>query len=536
MSINSPPPNNPDSTYHPGSAYQNVVTEDAHSEFPMQPHNEEAEQALLGALLVSNRAYEKVSEFLLHEHFYSPAHGRIFAHISSLIERGMPADPVTMKAYFQNDADLVAVGGTAYINELASCAVTIVNAEDYGRAIHSSYIRRQLIAIGEDMLNQAYRHDIKITAQDQIEDAEKHLFDLATKGDIRGGFQPISVGLKAAIDTAGVAYRRTSHTTGVTTGLQDLDLKLGGLHKSDLIILAGRPSMGKTALATNIAVNAAKEYLRTGGTDGAAVGIFSLEMSGEQLANRVLADEIKISSDKIRRGDLKESNFPDFLEALQNLSRLSLFIDDSPAITVGTLRSRARRLKRSANLGLIVIDYLQLMRGGGINRSENRVQEISEITRGLKAVAKELEIPVLALSQLSRAVETREDKRPMLSDLRESGSIEQDADVVMFVYREQYYLERTIPSRRPDETEERFNERHAVWMKMSENAYGIAECIIAKQRHGPIGTVTMRFDGKFTKFTDIDSIPEPDYDNDSDRPPYRQPYRAPYPTPVPAYD
>jgi replicative DNA helicase len=474
-------------------------------EFRSQPHNEEAEQALLGALLINNRAYEKVSEFLRPEHFFNEAHGRIFNAITSFIERGQEAHPITLKSYFENDAALEAIGGSAYLAELAASVVTVVNAEDYGHAVHNHYLRRQLIGIGEEMVNEAYRHDLDVSAQDQIEVAERQLFDLATTGDVRGGFVPFARSLEAAIATAEAAFQREGHITGVTTGLLDLDRKLGGFHKSDLIILAGRPSMGKTALATNIAISAARDFMISGGKGGATVGVFSLEMSAEQLATRVLADESKVPGDKIRRGEVRESDFQRFIEASHTLARLPLYIDDTPAITVGMLRTRARRLKRTAGLGMIVIDYLQLMRGaGGGSRQENRVQEISEITRGLKAVAKELELPVLALSQLSRAVEAREDKRPQLSDLRESGSIEQDADVVMFVYREQYYLERAVPGRRPEENEEKFNDRYQRWMKQCEEVHNIGECIIAKQRHGPIGTVRLHFDGQFTKFSDLD--------------------------------
>ena len=472
--------------------------------YRVQPHNEEAEQALLGALLVNNRAYEKVSEFLLPDHFYGPVHGRIYGAIVNFIERGQIANPVTLKAYFERDPDLAAVGGGGYLASLAASVVTVINAEDYGRTIHTNYLRRQLIAIGEDMVNEAYRHDLEISAQDQIEEAEKQLFDLASTGDVKGGFVPIVRSVEIAITTAEAAFRRASSVTGVTTGLADLDRKLGGLHPSDLIILAGRPSMGKTALATNIAVNAAKAAMASNGTDGGTVGVFSLEMSAEQLATRVLADETKVPGDKIRRGEVRDSDFPRFIEASQMMSRLPLYIDDTPGITVGMLRTRARRLKRTNNLGMIVVDYLQLMRGSGLNRQENRVQEISEITRGLKAVAKELAIPVVALSQLSRAVEAREDKRPQLADLRESGSIEQDADVVMFVYREQYYLERAEPSRRPEESEEKFNDRYQRWQQRLSEVHNVGECIIAKQRHGPIGTVRMHFDGQFTKFSDLD--------------------------------
>ncbi len=491
----TPPP-------HPEPSRRSVISL---PDYRMRPQNEEAEQALLGALLVNNRSYEKVGEFLRKEHFVNLAHGRIFEAITNFVERGQEADPITLRAYFDNDAQLAAVGGGAYLAELAASVVTVVNAEDYGHAIHDNYIRRQIIEIGEQMVNEAYRHDLDITAQDQIEVAERELFDLATKGDVRGGFVPFVRSMEIAIATAEAAYRRQSRVTGVTSGLRDLDRKLGGFHKSDLIILAGRPSMGKTALATNIAVSAAKEFMHSHGKDGAVVGVFSLEMSAEQLATRVLADETKIPSDKIRRGDVRETDFQVFVEASHALTRMPLYIDDTPAITVGMLRTRARRLKRTNNLGMIVIDYLQLMRGSGGGRQENRVQEISEITRGLKAVAKELEVPVLALSQLSRAVEAREDKRPQLSDLRESGSIEQDADVVMFVYREQYYLERAEPVRRPEESEDKAAERHDRWKQRCEEVHNIGECIIAKQRHGPIGTVHLHFDGQFTKFSNLES-------------------------------
>jgi len=469
------------------------------------PHNLEAEQGLLGALLVNNRAFEKVGEFLRPEHFCDAAHGRIFSAIATLVERGQIANPVTLKAYFENDQDLASVGGASYLAQLAASVVTVINAEDYGRTIFELHLRRQLIDIGETMVNEAFRHDLEVSTSDQIGDAEQKLFDLATTGDVKGGFVRFDRPLEAAINAANAAFYRQSHVVGVTTGLTDIDRKLGGLHRSDLLILAGRPSMGKTSLATNIAVNAAREYMESGGKDGGVVGFFSLEMSAEQLANRVLADEAEVPSDKIRRGDIKESDFTRFVEASQVLSRLPFFIDDTPAISVSALRTRARRLKRTDNLGMIVIDYLQLMRGSSTRGSDNRVQEISEITRGLKAVAKELDIPVIALSQLSRAVESREDKRPMLSDLRESGSIEQDADVVMFVYREQYYLERAEPSRRPEESDEKFNDRHQRWLQRCEEVHNISEVIIAKQRHGPIGTVRLFFDGQYTRFSDLDA-------------------------------
>ncbi len=469
------------------------------------PHNAEAEQGLLGAVLINNKAFEKVSEFLKPEHFYDPVHTRVYELIEGMIQRGEIADPVTLKAYVQNDPVLEGVGGPAYLAELAASVVTVVNAEHYGRIIHDMYLRRQLIDLGEDMVNEAYTHDLESTGLEQIEGAEKKLFDLATTGDVQGGFIPFNRSLQIAIDLAEEAFKRDSHITGVTTGLLDVDRMLGGLHPSDLLILAGRPSMGKTALATNMAFAAAKAHMRTGGDEGACVAFFSLEMSSEQLATRILADEAQVASDKIRRGDIKQEDFQRFAEASQILSRVPFYVDDTPALSIAAVRTRSRRLARSAGgLGLIVVDYLQLLRGAGTKGNENRVQEISEISRGLKAIAKELDVPVLALSQLSRAVEQREDKRPQLSDLRESGSIEQDADVVMFVFREQYYLERAEPSRRPDESDDKFNDRYQRWQQRLGEVHNTAEVIIAKQRHGPIGTVRLFFDGQYTKFGNLD--------------------------------
>ncbi|WP_119677752.1 replicative DNA helicase [Indioceanicola profundi] len=469
------------------------------------PHNEEAEQALLGAILVNNKAFEKVGEFLRPEHFFDPANGRIYAACLKLIDRGQVANPLTLKAYFEQDKDLSEIGGAEYLARLAAAIVAVHNAEDYGRIIHDLFLRRQLIEVGEDMVNTAYKHELDVGATDQIEEAEKKLFDLASSGDIKGDFIPFEKALAGAINSIESAFRRSTHVTGVTTGLRDLDHKLGGLHPSDLLILAGRPSMGKTALATNIAFNAAKAHMLSGGKEGAAVGFFSLEMSAEQLAGRILADQAEVSGDKMRRGEIAASDFPKFVEASQYLSRVPFFVDDTPALTITAVRTRCRRLKRTHGLGLVVVDYLQLLRGGGLKGSENRVQEISEITRGLKAIAKELHVPVLALSQLSRGVEQREDKRPQLSDLRESGSIEQDADVVMFVFREQYYLERAEPGRRPDEAEDKFNDRYQRWKERLELVHNTAECIIGKQRHGPVGTVRLFFDGNYTRFGDLDT-------------------------------
>jgi replicative DNA helicase len=468
------------------------------------PQNIEAEQALLAAILVNNAAYHRVSDFLLAEHFALGVHGRIYAAVTRLIERGQIANPVTLE-----------IGGAQYLARLATSVVTIINAEDYGRTIHDLYVRRQLIAIGEDTVNCAYKHDLEDDAAQQIEAAETKLFDLATTGQHEGSFQPFKMALTKAITLAEAAFKRAGRTTGVSTGFTDLDKLLGGLHPSVLVILAGRPSMGKTALATNIGFHAADSYRgakapdgRTIAEDGAVVGFFSLEMSAEQLATRILSEESAVGSDRIRRGDVSHGDFERFVQASQRLASVPFFIDDTPALTIGALRTRARRLMRQQGLGLIVVDYLQLLRGGD---TENRVQEISEITRGLKALAKDLNVPVLALSQLSRAVEQREDKRPMLSDLRESGSIEQDADVVMFVFREEYYLARKEPTKIEHDDDRKFNEAYEKWANRLQEVHGTAEIIIGKQRHGPVGKVTLRFDGETTRFDNFapgDRLPD----------------------------
>jgi replicative DNA helicase len=477
------------------------------AETRQMPHNIEAEQGLLGAILIDNRAFEKVSEFLKADHFYTPAHGRIFTVIAKLLERGQIATPVTLKAAFDDDADLAHLGGAGYLADLAASVVTILNVVDYGRTIFELHLRRELIALGGEIVNTAHVHDIDTPPTEQIEAAERKLFELATVGEVGTGFIPFSKSLVTAITMAEAAYRRDSHITGVTTGLVDLNRKLGGMQPSDLIVLAGRPSMGKTALATNMAFNAARAFADSRGKEGAMVAFFSLEMAAEQLATRILADVSEVPSEKIRKGEVRDIEFRRFVEASQKLASVPLYIDDTPALSIAQVRTRARRLKRQFGLGMIVIDYLQLLRGSGVGSRgpENRVQEISEITRGLKAVAKELSVPVLALSQLSRAVEQREDKRPQLSDLRESGTIEQDADVVMFVFREEYYIERDQPTLLKDESQDKFNDRYARWQERLKNAHQIAEVIIGKQRHGPIGTVKMHFDGQFTRFSDLDT-------------------------------
>jgi replicative DNA helicase len=473
------------------------------------PHNFEAEQALLGAILINNAAYQRVAEFLRPEHFADPLHGKLFDSLSRLIERGQVVSAVTLKTYVEQDEDMKAAGGATYLARLAAASVHVIDATAFGQAVHDLYLRRQLIDLGEGVVNGAFGGDVDETALNQIETAEKKLYDLASSGQTEGGFKPFRVALTEATVAAEAAYHRVGQLTGVASGLFQLDQLLGGLHRSDLIILAGRPSMGKTALATNIAFNAARAYReeivdgKPKAVDGAVVGFFSLEMSSEQLATRMLAEQAEVPSEKIRKGELISSDFDRVLSVSHELEHLNFFIDDTPALSIAALRTRARRLKRTHGLGVLVVDYLQLLSPSGKNRQDNRVQEVSEITRGLKTLAKELDVPVLALSQLSRAVEQREDKRPQLSDLRESGSIEQDADVVMFVYREEYYLTRSEPTRRAEESDQRFNERHEGWRQRCEQTYGKAEVIVAKQRHGPTGIVRLSFEGQFTKFGNL---------------------------------
>ncbi len=468
------------------------------------PHNFEAEMALLGSLLANNKAYDRVGEFLLPAHFADDRHARIFQACGKLIERGQIANPVTLKNYFEQDNSLSEIGGTQYLSRLATAVVSIINALDYAKTIHDLFLRRQLIGLGEDMVNRAYGYDLETGASEQIQSAEQELFNLATTGQTEGGFRTFTDALAIAINMAQLAYKRDSHVTGVTTGLIDLDKKLGGLHPSDLIVLAARPSMGKTALATKIAFNAARAYKerrREDGSmevvEGAKVAFFSLEMSSEQLANRLLSEETEIPSDKIRRGEVRGEDFPKFVEVSRQLAKIPFFIDDTPALSMSALRTRARRLQRQQGLGLIVIDYLQLLTASPGTKIDNRVMEISAITRGLKALAKELNVPVVALSQLSRAVEQRDDKRPQLSDLRKSGTIEQDADVVMFIFREEYYKARLEPKEGTPE--------HETWQTEMAQIHNVAEVILGKQRHGPIGTVKLFFDGTYTKFDNLQS-------------------------------
>jgi replicative DNA helicase len=467
--------------------------------FRESPHNLEAEQALLGAILVNNEALDRVSTFLKPGHFFDPLHGRIFESASKLIMGGKRATPITLKTFFQNDEPVADLPVPQYLGRLAANATTIINAEDYGRTVYDLAIRRQLIDIGEGMVNTAFDSPIDAAPSDQIEDAEQQLYELAETGKYGAGFEPFSAALTDAIDMAANAYQRDGGLSGIATGFSDLDQRMGGLQASDLIIIAGRPAMGKTALATNIAYHVAKANAANAGgdtpADGAVVGFFSLEMSAEQLATRIISEQSYIPSERIRRGRIDSDQFDRIVEVSQELQNLPLFIDQTGGITVAQLAARARRLKRQRGLGFIVVDYLQLLSGSSRRAQEGRVQEVSEITTGLKALAKELHVPILALSQLSRQVEQREDKRPQLADLRESGSIEQDADVVMFVFREEYYLERSQPR---ENTEE-----HRQWQQDMETVTGKADVIIGKQRHGPTGTVTLQFTPEFTRFSNL---------------------------------
>lgn len=467
--------------------------------FREAPHNLEAEQALLGAILVNNEALDRVSNFLKPGHFFDPLHGRIFETAAKLIMGGKRATPITLKTYFQADEPVADLTVPQYLGRLAANATTIINAEDYGRTVYDLAVRRQLIEIGEEMVTTAYDSPIDAPPAAQIEGAEQQLYELAETGKYGAGFEPFSAALTDAIDMAANAYRRDGGLSGIATSFVDLDQRMGGLQASDLIIIAGRPSMGKTALATNIAYHVAKAYAASHDSDtppdGAVVGFFSLEMSAEQLATRIISEQSQIPSERIRRGRIDSDEFDRIVEVSQELQNLPLFIDQTGGITVAQLAARARRLKRQRGLGFIVVDYLQLLSGSSRRAQEGRVQEVSEITTGLKALAKELHVPVLALSQLSRQVEQREDKRPQLADLRESGSIEQDADVVMFVFREEYYLERNQPR---ENTEE-----HRQWQQDMEAVTGKADVIIGKQRHGPTGTVTLQFTPEFTRFSNL---------------------------------
>jgi len=477
--------------------------------FRLAPHNVEAEQALLGAILINNDAFYRVSDFLEPLHFYEPIHRDIYELAGKIIRAGKSADPTTIKTHLPEQL-LPDVTMAQYLARLAAEATTVLNAADYGQAIYDLAIRRNLILVGEEMVQVAYESDVEMTPDKQIEKVEGELFQLAEKGRYDGGFLNFGTALNASIQMAGEAFQRDGGLSGIATGLDDLDRQMGGLQRSDLIILAGRPAMGKTSLATNIAFNIAKAWrgeVTPDGhqktTNGGLVGFFSLEMSSEQLATRILAEQAEISSSDIRRGRIHDNQFSKLVDVSNMMSKLPLYIDDTGGISVAQLAARARRLKRQKGLDCLVIDYLQLLSGSTKAASQNRVQELTEITTTLKALAKELEVPIIALSQLSRQVEARDDKHPQLADLRESGSIEQDADVVLFVYREEYYLKNKEPKEGTPE--------HMAWQGEMEKVHGKAEVIIAKQRHGPTGTVQLSFEAQFTRFGNLaraDYLPE----------------------------
>ena len=459
------------------------------NEIDKLPSNIEAEQAVIGSVLTSNEIFDDISSIISEQNFYDPLHQKIYSAINNLIYKGMLANPITLKSYFENEKDDLNV--PEYLIKITKFATSSRQSIEYSKIIYDMYVRRQLIKISENIIDNAKITDLNISGQTIIEDSEKVLYDLAEKGSLSSSLIKFDNAVRQTIEMASSAYKNEEGIVGVPTGLKDLDDRLGGLHKSDLIIIAGRPSMGKTALATNIAFHAAKKIQETG--NKGSIAFFSLEMSSEQLSTRILAEQSRIKSNDIRRGKISEEQFEQFIQTSKNISELPLYIDETPAISIAALSNRARRIKRLHGLDMIVIDYIQLMRATFAVK-EGRVQEISEITQGLKALAKELSVPVLALSQLSRAVEQRDDKKPQLSDLRESGSIEQDADVVMFVYRESYYLKSKEP--RPATVE------HAEWQAKMNEVSHLAELIIGKQRHGPTGNVMLEFEEMFTKFKD----------------------------------
>ena len=457
--------------------------------FKELPNNIEAEQAVIGSILVTNEIFDEINTIIESSNFFDPMHQKIYGAIENLIYKGMLANPITLKNYFEDEKDELDV--PEYLVKITKFSTSVRQTIEYSKIIYDMFVRRELIKISEETIDTAKINDLNTNGQNIIEKSERLLFDLAERGSFNSSLVKFDSAMKQTIEMASAAYKNEGGIVGVPTGLRDLDDKLGGLHQSDLIIIAGRPSMGKTSLATNIAFNAAKNIQDTG--KKSSIAFFSLEMSSEQLSTRILSEQARIGSNDIRRGRISNEQFDQFLETSKNISELPLFIDETPAINIAAMSNRARRIKRLHGLDMIVVDYIQLMKGTSTNK-DGRVQEISQITQGLKAIAKELAIPVLALSQLSRQVEQRDDHKPQLADLRESGSIEQDADVVMFVYREGYYLQRKEPREATVE--------HAEWQAKMNEVSHLAEIIIGKQRHGPIGKVTLEFEERFTKFKD----------------------------------
>lgn len=476
---------------------------------PQLPHNVEAEAALLGAIMIDNRIAEDVQMKLRADHFYEAVHGRIYDAILLLLDRNMVANPVTLKPMFEADEAMKVLGGPAYLAQLTGSGAGLIGARDFANQIYDLALLRELVSVGRTMTDRALDTSEAETPKAQIEAAEVALYKVAEEGGESGSVKTFVHATRMAVEQAERALNSGGHISGATTGIPSLNSKIGGLHDSDLMILAGRPGMGKTSLATNIAFNTAQRWVQDQQdgispekSAGARVAFFSLEMSADQLATRVLAEQSGIVAEQIRSGRISNSEFKSFARAAGELETLPLFIDDTPGLTIAALRTRARRLKRRHNIGLVIVDYLQLLQGSGRSSNDNRVQEISEISRGLKQLAKELSVPVLALSQLSRAVEQRENKRPQLADLRESGSIEQDADIVMFVYREEYYLANEKP-REPDDNDTlAVKEAFREWLEKIDRAHGYADLIIAKQRHGSTGDIRLRFEAQITKFSD----------------------------------
>ena len=491
---------------------QNIENQEISEKF----QNFDAEIAVIGCLLWDNKSYEKIADFLIEDHFIDLNNKNIFKTIKRLLDKNILVTPITLKNYLEeNDKD--SFDNYTYLNQIKDSAPSTQNAYQYARLLYDLHIKRSLIGIGKNIIQDTISNEEDLEGINLIENAENDLYNLSQTGSSDRKYSLFGESLKKAIDVIDQSFKREGKIAGLPSGLKDLDKKLGGFHNSDLIIIAGRPSMGKTALGTNIAFNAAKkfkekedEFGNKTTIDGGKIAFFSLEMSSEQLATRVLAEQSKISGDKMRKAELNKEDFKKIAKVSSELENLNLVIDDNPILTIPSLRARARRLKRLYDIDMIIIDYLQLMSGSQNVKNDGRVQEISEITRGLKAIAKELNIPIIALSQLSRQVEQREDKRPLLADLRESGTIEQDSDVVMFIFRESYYLERMEPIKKPDEQNDRYNERHQRWRELCESRYNIADIIISKQRHGPTGAIKTHFDPNFTKFSDLTRT---EYDN-----------------------
>ena len=491
--------------------FSDLDTEHSLKSSDKMPQNIEAEQSLIGSVLFDNKVLEDLPTNFATRHFFDPLHASIFDACIFLIDNGRLADPLTLKSYLKQDDLQRDMDIEKYLSELREGVVSLSKAKFYAEEIRNCYVRRSLIRIGDELINKSVNPTIDVTPDQEISNTEEQLYNLAEKDQINSGPLDFKSVLASATNQINEAYNRKGKLSGIDTGFSGLNRQLGGLNKSDLLVLAGRPAMGKTALATNIGFNAAKSSKLE---KNESILIFSLEMSAEQLAQRILAEQSTIDSHKLRSGDLNETEFSKLVSTQNDILNLPFFIDDTPAISVGQIASRARRLKRTHGLSVIIIDYIQLIQGSKASEAQGRVQEVSNITRGLKSLAKELNVPILALSQLSRAVEQREDKRPILADLRESGSIEQDADVVMFVYREEYYLDKSEPTQRDNENQESFNERFLKWQDRRNMAEGKAEIIISKQRHGPTGIVQVQFEAKFTRFMDLvqdDRLPDQIY-------------------------